>query len=406
MISKSVRAALTAALLFGTASVAYAQSAPKLSSGVQKALVEAQTAAKKQDYPAAMAAIEKAKGVSSRTPYDDLQINRYGMSLLVQQKDLAGAAVYGEAAADIDPAAIPENEKSPVYTAGLQLALNAKHYDKAAKYAKALLALPTPPDANIQAMAAQAFYLGGDYASAQAQAQKNIDTAKAAGKLPARSDYEIVMSAQVQQKNQAAAEQTLEQMVATFNDPKDWAQMLSVSLGIKGMRDIDYVYLGRLMFATGANVPATDMQLVGSNANKQGFYGDAEQAQKKGGPAPDSRMAADRKSIPQQITAGAKQGGEYNVKLAQALYGYGMYAEAETAARLAKSKGDAKDPTEADMVIGLAQQAQGKYSEAATTLGAIKAPNPAADRVLRLWNIYVKAKAQPATAAAPAAPAQ
>jgi hypothetical protein len=406
MISKSVRAALTAALLFGTASVAYAQSAPKLSSGVQKALVEAQTAAKKQDYPAAMAAIEKAKGVSSRTPYDDLQINRYGMSLLVQQKDLVGAAVYGEAAADIDPASIPENEKSPVYTAGLQLALNAKHYDKAARYAKALMALPTPPDANIQAMAAQAFYLGGDYASAQAQAQKNIDAAKAAGKLPARSDYEIVMSAQVQQKNQAAAEQTLEQMVATFNDPKDWAQMLSVSLGIKGMRDIDYVYLGRLMFATGANVPATDMQLVGSNANKQGFYGDAEQAQKKGGPAPDSRMAADRKSIPQQITAGAKQGGEYNVKLAQALYGYGMYAEAETAARLAKTKGDAKDPTEADMVIGMSQQAQGKYSEAAATFGAIKAPNPAADRVLRLWNIYVKAKGKYSEAAAPAAPAQ
>jgi hypothetical protein len=58
------------------------------------------------------------------------------------------------------------------------------------------------------------------------------------------------------------------------------------------------------------------------------------------------------------------------------------------------------------MVIGMSQQAQGKYSEAAATFGAIKAPNPAADRVLRLWNIYVKAKAQPATAAAPAAPAQ
>lgn len=402
MIRNTVRAALTAALLLGTASVALAQTAPKLTSGVQKALVEAQNASKKQDYPAAMAAIEKAKAVSSRTPYDDLQINRYAMSLLVQQKDLAGAATYGEAAADIDPAAIPDTEKSPVYTAGLQLALNAKHYDKAAKYAKALMALPGPHDASIQAMSAQALYLGGDYPGAQAQAQKNIDAAKAAGKQPVRTDYEIIMSSQVQQKNQAAAEQTLEQMVATFNDPKDWAQMLSVSLGIKGMRDIDYVYLGRLMFATGANVPATDMQLVGSNANKQGFYGDAEQAQKKGGPAPDARMAADRKSIPQQITAGAKQGGEYNVKLAQALYGYGMYTEAETAARLAKSKGDAKDPTEADMVIGLSQQAQGKYSEAATTLGAIKAPNPAADRVLRLWNIHVKAKASPATAAAPA----
>ena len=406
MISKSVRAALTAALLLGSASFVYAQTAPKLTSGVQKALVEAQTAAKKQDYPAAMAAVEKAKGVSSRTPYDDLQINRYAMSLYVQQKDLASAATYGEAAADIDPAAIPETEKSAVYTAGLQLALNAKHYDKAAKYAKLVTATTPPPDATIQAMAAQALYLGGDFPGAQAQAQKNIDAAKAGGKQPVRTDFEIIMSSQVQQKNQAAAEQTLEQMVATFNDPKDWAQFLSVSLGVKGMRDIDYLYLGRLMFVTGANIPATDMQLVGSNANKLGFYGDAEQAQKKGGPAPDARMAADRKSIPQQITAGAKQGGEYNVKLAQALYGYGMYAEAETAARLAKTKGDAKDPTEADMVIGMSQSAQGKYSEAATTFGGITAPNPAGARVVRLWGHYVKSKAQPATAAAPAAPAQ
>ena len=404
MISKTVRAALTAALLLGTASVALAQTPPKLTSGVQKMLYEAQQANKKQDYAAALAAIEKARAVSSKTPYDELQINRYAVSIYVTQKDLAGATAPAEAAADADPAVIPETEKAAVYTTGLQLALNAKHYDKAAKYAKAVMALPTPPDASIQAMAAQALYLGGDFASAQAQAQKNIDAAKAAGKLPVRTDFEIIMSSQVQQKNQAGAEQTLEQMVATFNDPKDWAQMLSVSLGIKGMRDIDYVYLGRLMFATGANVPATDMQLVGSNANKQGFYGDAEQAQKKGGPAPDARMATDRKTVPQQITQGAKEGGEYNVKLAQALYGYGMYAEAETAARLAKTKGGVKDPTEADMVIGLAQQAQGKYSEASTTFSGIKAVAPAADRVLRLWNIFVKAKSQPATAAA--APAQ
>lgn len=404
MTSKTFRAALTAAFLLGAGGVAMAQSTakpPRLTVAVQKALVEAQTANKKADLPAALAAVEKARAVSGRSPYDDLQINRYAMSLHVQAKDLAAAAVAGEAAADMDPAVIPDAEKSPVYTAALQLALNAKHYDKAAKYAKLVQTTTPPPDENILAMAAQALYLGSDYAGAMELAQKNIAAAKAAGKLPQRTDFEIVMSAQVQQKNQGAAEQTLEQMVATYNDPKDWAQFLGVSLGVKGMRDIDYVYLGRLMFATKAPMQPTDMQLVGATANKQGFYGDAEAAQKQGGPAPDSRMAADRKSIPQQITAGEKkEGGEYNVKLAQALYAYGMYAEAETAARLAKTKGGVKDPTEADMVIGMAQVAQGKNSDAVATFAGITAPNPASARVLRLWGYHAKAKAQPATAAA------
>jgi TolA-binding protein len=88
------------------------------------------------------------------------------------------------------------------------------------------------------------------------------------------------------------------------------------------------------------------------------------------------------------------------VKLAQALYGYGMYAEAEAAANLAKTKGDAKDPTEADMVIGMSQLAQGKASEAAATFDAVKAPSPASARVVRLWSYHAKAKATPATAAA------
>lgn len=403
MTSKYVRAALTAVFLLGATGAVYAQSKPRLTQSVQKALVEAQTASKKQDYAAALGAIAKARAISGRTPYDDVQITRYAMSLHVQNKDMANATVEAEAVADMDPSVIPDDEKSMVYTAGLQLALTAKHYDKAAKYAKLVQTTTPAPNGDVLAMAAQAMYLGKDFAGAQELAQKNIAAAKAAGHKPQRSDYEIIMSSQVQQNNQAAAEQTLEQMVATYDDPKDWAQYLGVSLGVKGLRDIDYIYLGRLMFATKAPVQPNDMQLVGSTANKQGLYGDAEQAQKQGGPAPDGRMGADRKSIPQQITQGAKEGGEYNVKLAQALYGYGMYAEAETAARLAKTKGGAKDATEADMVIGMSQLAQGKPADALATFKGITAPNPASARVLRLWVMHAQSKAGgPATAAAPA----
>jgi hypothetical protein len=403
MTSKFLPAAAMASLLLGTAQgamAADAPKAPKITHAIAVALTDAQTAAGKKDYVAAQAAVDKAKAVSGPTPYDSLMINRFAMGIHVGAGDMAAADVDAEAAADVDPAVIPDADKAVVYKPALQLALSTKHYDKALKYAKLYMALTPPPTGADLALATQALYLGGDYAGATAVAQKNIDTATAAGQKPARSDLDIVLAAQVKQKDEPGAEKSLEALVANYNMPEDWNQIMGVSLTTKGMRDIDYIYMGRLMLVNGGKVSATDASLVGSVANKSALYGDADAMQKLGGPAPDARMAADKKSLPAQIAAEEKQGGEYAVKTAEALYGYGMYPEAEAAAHLAQTKGGAKDSTEAPMVIGMAQAAQGKYAEAATTFGGITAPNPASARVVRLWGYYAKSKANPATAAA------
>ncbi|MDB5736104.1 MAG: hypothetical protein JWN16_2741 [Alphaproteobacteria bacterium] len=402
MTSKSVRAALTAAFLLGGASVAYAAdkpAAPKITSGVAKALSTAQTANTKKDYPAALAAIEQAKAVTDRTAYDNLMIARFSMAVHIGMNDYAAADVDAEAAADTDPAVVPDADKSVIYKPAMQLALNAKHYDKAAKYAKLLGDTTPPPDAATQATMAQAMYLGADYAGATTLAQKNIDAAKAAGTRPARNDLDIIMSSQVKQKDEAGAEMTLEALVQYYNMPEDWGQILGVTLGTKGMTETDYIYVGRLMLASGAKFSANDAQVIGSTANKSALYGDAEAMAKAGGPAPDAREAADKKSIPAQIALGPKQGAEYNVKTAEALYGYGMYADAEKMARDAKAKGATKEPNEADMVIGMSLAAQGKYAEAATVFSGITATNPAKARVVRLWGYYAKSKAAPAAAA-------
>jgi hypothetical protein len=403
MTSKFLFAALTAGLLLGAAPGAMAADAPKppkITPAVLKSLSAAQTANNKKDYPTALAAIDEAKKVSDRTPYDDYMINRFAMGVHVGQNDMTAADVDAEAAADVDPAIIPETDKAQVYLPALKLAVYAKHYDKAMKYSKLYMATTPPPTGADLALATQALYLGGDYAGATAIAQKGIDAATAAGQKPARSDLDIVMASQVKQKDEAGAEKTLELLVSNYDMPDDWSQIMGVALTTKGMRDIDYIYMGRLMLVNGGKVSSTDASLVGSVANKSALYGDAAAMQKVGGPAPDARMAADQKSLPAQIAAEAKQGGEYDVKTAEALYGYGMYPEAEAAARLAQTKGGAKDPTEAPMVIAMAQAAQGKYADAATSFAGITAPNPASARVVRLWGYYVKTKANPTTAAA------
>ena len=99
--------------------------------------------------------------------------------------------------------------------------------------------------------------------------------------------------------------------------------------------------------------------------------------------------------MPQQIAAGAKANGQYNVKLAEALYSYGMYPEAEAAARLAQTKGGATDPSEPAMVIGMSLVAEGKYDEATTAFGQVTGGGPATARIVRLWTIFAKNKANP-----------
>ena len=330
-------------------------------------------------------------------------IERFSMSVHVKMNDLDAADVDAEAAADTDPTVIPDSDKGPIYRAALQLALRAKHNDKAAKYAKLYLATTPPPPASDTALIAQALYLGGDYAGAAALAQKSIDAATAAGKRPERNDLDVILAVQVKQKDEAGAEKTLEALVANYGEPDDWNQIMGVALTTKGMRDIDYVYMGRLMILQGNKVAPTDASLVGSTANRLAFYGDAVQAEKLGGtgyPAPDAKADADKKTMPQQIAGGAKANGQYNVKLAEALYGYGMFPEAIAAAQLAKTKGGATDPTEPDMVIGMAQTALGQYAAAATTFAGINQPNLASARVVRLWGYFAKSKANPTAAPA------
>ena len=169
MISKFLLAAASAGFLLGVvpgAMAADSPKAPKLTHAIAVALTDIQKANATKDYPAALAALEKAKAVSDPTAYDKLMINRFAMGIHVGMNDLNAADVDAEAAADTDPADIPDADKSAVYKPALQLAMNSKHYDKAVKYGKAMMAATPPPSGADLALITQAYYLGGDYAAA------------------------------------------------------------------------------------------------------------------------------------------------------------------------------------------------------------------------------------------------
>jgi hypothetical protein len=329
-------------------------------------------------------------------------INRFAIPVDVGAQDMAGAAKAAMDAAD-SPAQ-DEKEKAGNLNNAIQLALVTKQFDAANKYAKALDAMhPTDPKAlkNI----GDALYLSNDFAGAKAWAQAQLAAAKAANRQPDRNTLQVLMSADVGLKDENGAEEALEQTVAAYNDPSDWAQLIDVAITSEGIRDVEAIWLGRLLFLVNAPVSKQDADMIGSIAGHLTFFGDAVNAKAKGGtidPDPTPRADADKKTIQDQIAQENAQNGVYSAKLAEALYSYGMYAEAEAAARIAMTKGGNPDATEAPMVLGQALAAQGKFAEAKAAFAQVPASGPATARITRLWNYYVTFKANPPAAAPPA----
>ena len=228
-----------------------------------------------------------------------------------------------------------------------------------------------------------------------AAAKQRIEADKKAGRVPDRKTLQMLLSAQSQLKDEAGMADTLEEQAADYNDPADWTEIIDITFGTPGLRDQDAIWLGRLMYVVGMKVPASNANTVGTIAAQHGFFGDAVIANAHGGqldqdPAP--RADADKKTIPDQIAQGQTKDGAYNAKLAEALFGYGMYPEAEAAAKLAIQKGGNADASEAPMVLGQALTAQGKYDDALAAFGQVSGGGPVTPRIARLWADYARIK--------------
>jgi hypothetical protein len=376
---------------------------PQLSAAVGRALGNVQKLVGTKNFPEAMKGLKEAQIVAT-TDYDKLKINQFLTVVSINMADEAGAAAAAEAAADLPDASIPDEDKKDVYTNAAALALNAKHNDKAIVYVRKMIALNLT-DARAQQIITTAMYSTAPPAESIAYFQQRMDAAAAAGQRPPRTLVDMKINAHIKANDNPGAERTLEQALLLFNDVKDWDQMFNVAITTPGIRDIDAVMMGRLMFVTGFPVSKDNAQLIGEISQKMAMYGDSQTAQQKGATLTldAARINGDKASMPEQIKLGATQNGIYNVKLSEALYGYAMYLQAESAARLALTKGGI-DNSEAQMLIGMSLFQQGKLPEAAQAFEQVTGGGPATPRVARLWGTFTKTKTAAAPAPAPATP--
>lgn len=407
MIRNLVRAAFAASLLSTAAMATLAAVSPataaedKVSKSLNEPLMAAQKASQANDWPGALAAIKLAQAVPNRTAYDDFVINKFLAIVSINMKDYATARTATEAA--LAYPSVPDADKKDLTKNAFILSAQANDYASILKYGTQLEALGPMDDGELANMAI-AYYNTKDNARATQYAQKSVDAAKAAGHAPQQAALEIQMNAQAQ-ANPEGAEQTLENIVAQSGNPKDWERLIEYNFGAKGMNDAVAMDLYRLEYLTHSLKPE-NARLAGKLALQLRDYGDAETILESAGGGADlntarSNAAREKGSINAEIAAAAKSSGAVAVGVAEALYGYGRYADAERIAQEAAAKGGGKYPGQAQLLVGIAQAAQGKYAQAAQTFSGISG-SPAVSKTAKLWAIYAQSKAGGAAAAAPA----
>ena len=369
-----------------------------------KPLQEAATLVGAKDYQGALAKIKEAQAAPDRTAFDDYRINQFLGIVSFNLKDYATADQAFEAAADSP--ALPDEDKKDTLRNAFALSAQAKHYQKAVGYGLQLETLGVM-DANMASDLAISYYNLNDKANATKYAQKSVDLAKAAGQQPPQAALEITLNNQAQSNNQAGAEQTLEQLALQYNSPQAWGQLIDVGFGAKGMNDVTAMDLYRLKFLAKA-MKGDDYKLAGRLANQIGFFGDAVAILSAGGSGgadlskARNDAAKDKASLSSQIAQAKRSSGEVASKVAEALYGYAQYADAEDVGRYAMTKGGAKYPYEAPLVVGMSLVGEGKYAEAVQVFNQVPG-GEAAKKVAHLWSMYAQRQIGGAQAQAPQA---
>lgn len=412
--------ALLAASIFCSAPGAFhiavaADSGPKVSKALQAPLAEAQKDLQSGDVQGAMAQIKTVQAMPDLTDSDKFVVNEFLGSAALKANDYPTATTAFEAMAESP--VLPDEMKQSVFHNALLLSAQAKHYQKTVQYGQQLAALNGLDDQTTADLAI-AYYETGDMPHAQQFAQQGIDLAKKAGKQPNPGLLQIVMNSQVKSNNQAGAEQTLEQLVQTSGDPQAFGQLIDVSLSTPGMNSMYFLDMLRLKLLIG-NAQPDDYSQLANAAYLQGYPKEAVTVLRQGiasGKISSGKVAQtlrksendaamDERQLPGIAAAAARsKTGEQDVKLAEDYWGYGRYADAETAARRAIGKGGIKSPAEGSLILGMALAAQGKYDDAIQALAQVNG-NQAAQKTAHLWTIYAQSKkgaAPPAAAQTPA----
>lgn len=403
-----LRAAAIACLPFCAMAFAPVQAAdkdkadtPKVSKSVSKFLTDCKKGLDGKDWKAAIDACAQARAVPDATDYDKYLTERFIGVAYLNLSDHAHA--MESFVAVVKNPASPVEDRNTLLMPAMSLASEANNNALVIELGQIAVKADLKNPEIFNALAG-AYYQSNDGANAVTYAQKGIDAANAANKVPPYGLYQIQAFTADKAKDRVNEVKAFELMARDYGKPDDWRYLLDFSLetlpaGSKPARQIAALDMYRLRMIVGSSWIGQNFLEAEDSAHAIRSWGDSRQFLQLG-IQQGAINAAKVAPVMNQINSDAKKdeailatveksskSAKDIVNVGEAYYGYGRYADAIRVADKVVAMGGAT-VGEAKLLMALAQLKQGDEAGATKTLEGFSS-EPALNRAAQLINVYL-----------------
>src|SRR6185437_4784356 len=182
-------------------------------------------------------------------PFEEYSIAKYYGYIYINQPmpDYpAATAAYNR---QIASGGAPEAEQANMYMIAMRLNYQAMDYPKVIMDAADLQKFQ-PLDDTGYLVLIQSYYNTNDFANAATAAKAEIAAKVAANMKPTEDVLGLLLNAQIKNKDEAGARQTLDQLATVSSKPEVWSQVMDFALGSQGITDHQLLNLYRLSILT------------------------------------------------------------------------------------------------------------------------------------------------------------
>ena len=386
--------AAVAALQFSSTALA-----EKVSPAVAKTLQAAQNASKARKWGECLSNLRTADGAAGKTAYDSFIINELTAFCALSSNDVATAT-----------AAMQTNLSSPFAADKVaqrtrdlaKVHFNARNYAKTIEIGRGAIKSGYA-DADTFLVVAQSYYQQNDYKNAREFTGSWIRDLEKRGQRPKENAIQIYVTSCMRLKDEACTAAGFEKLVTYYPDPAGWANLMQSLFATRNDAAAFNAY--RLATEVGAMRTGDDYTEMAQRAIEKGLPGEAQAALEAGFArkaftekrdvdrntrllaTAKERAAADRAGLAKaDKEAAAGKSADADLRVGQAYMSYGQYPAAVAAIQRGIAKGNASDPAEAQMVLGIAQLKAGNRSEATKAFRAVKG-DADIQRVAKLWSL-------------------
>ena len=250
-----------------------------------------------------------------------------------------------------------------------------------------------------QIIIAQAYYLSG-----RAEQAVSLLKSLTAGPHANESALKLLYSAAYKAGDNDSMRSALERLVADYNRPEYWGNLLQLAEGAKALKDQQTLDLFRLSIATNSMKKPDDFMTAAEMALEFGSSAEAANIVQKGIDAKvlsgdrvnkllntaKAQAAKDAASYQSNLAAAQKaKSGDDLVKLGQQLVGAGRAQDAVGVIQQGIQKGPT-DKDSAQIQLGLANLAAGQKPAAISAFSAVPKDNGNNAMIAHLWAIYAR----------------